>query len=78
MEHSTVRQLIRATTLSLLVLATTSGVAGSEVLASSPARSQPDGAASGSAPASDPGQPDPTSPPVPGPVPPLPGPGFYG
>ena len=78
MKHSSARQLITATTLSLLVLATTSGVAGAEVLAAGHSRSEPDGAAGGSAPASSSGQPDPTSTPAPTPVPPLPVPGASG
>ena len=42
MAHGTARKLTRAATLSLLVFATTSGVAGIEVLAASPAMAQPD------------------------------------
>ena len=42
MAHGTARKLTRAATLSLLVFATTSGVAGIEVLAASPAIAQPD------------------------------------
>jgi hypothetical protein len=41
MAHGTARKLTRAATLSLLVFATTSGVAGMEVLAASPAMAQP-------------------------------------
>jgi hypothetical protein len=54
-----VRKLTRAATLALFVLATTSGVAGLEVMAASPAMAQPNGPGDGSAPG--PGQPtDPT------------------
>jgi hypothetical protein len=42
MKHGTARKLTRAATVSLLVFATTSGVAGIEVLAASPAMAQPD------------------------------------
>jgi hypothetical protein len=52
MEHGTVCKLTRAAALSLLVLATTSGVAGLEVMAASPAMAQPDDPGSGSAPGS--------------------------
>jgi hypothetical protein len=41
MAHGTARKLTRAATLSLLVFATTSGVAGLEVLAASPAMAEP-------------------------------------
>jgi hypothetical protein len=41
MKHGTARKLTRAATLSLLVFATTSGVAGIDVLAASPAMAQP-------------------------------------
>jgi hypothetical protein len=41
MKHGTVRKLTRAGTLSLLVFATTSGVAGIDILAASPAMAQP-------------------------------------
>jgi Spy/CpxP family protein refolding chaperone len=77
MKHDTVRKRTRAVTLSLLVLATTSGVAAVEVIAASPAMVQPDGQSGGSA--QEPGwdQPDPTptstSTPTPTPAPvPLP------
>ena len=72
-EHGTVRKRTRAVTLSLLVLATTSGVAAVEVIAASPAMVQPDGQSGGSA--QEPGwdQPDPTPTPAPVPLPvPLP------
>lgn len=59
MQQSTIRQIIRAATLSLLVLATTSGIAGSPLAAAGPVPSLPD--------------PPPT--PTPTPVPPLPIPG---
>ncbi len=70
MEHSTVRKLISAATLSLLVLTTTSGVAGMTMMAGSHALSLPDGpgGASPQIPGLD--QPEPT--PTPTPVPPLP------
>lgn len=42
MKHGTARRLTRAATLPFLVFATTSGVAGIEVLAASPAIAQPD------------------------------------
>lgn len=42
MKHGTARKLTRAATVSVLVFATTSGVAGIEVLAASPAMAQPD------------------------------------
>ncbi len=72
MDHSTVRKLIRAATLSVLVLTTTSGMAGLAVMAASPAMAQPDGSGGGSAQgwASDPT--DPPAPPVPIPAP-IPG-----
>jgi hypothetical protein len=77
MERGTVRKRTRAVTLSLLVLATTSGVAAVEVIAASPAMVQPNSQSGGSA--QEPGweQPDPTptstATPVPLPVPlPLP------
>jgi hypothetical protein len=69
MEHSTVRKLTRAATLSLFVL-TTSGMAGLEVMAASSAISQADGPGGGSAQGSGLDKPDP--PPTPTPVPPLP------
>ena len=70
MKQDTVRKRTRAVTLSLLVLATTSGVAAVEVIAASPAMVQPDSQSGGSA--QEPGwdQPDPTPTPVPLPVPP--------
>lgn len=42
MEHGTVRKLMRAATLSLLMLATTAGVASLDVMAASPAMAEPD------------------------------------
>ena len=60
MAHGTVRKLTRAATLSLLVLATTSGVAGLDVLAASPAMAATDDPGSGSAPGS--GSPAPSDP----------------
>jgi hypothetical protein len=41
MKHGTLRKLTRAGTLSLLVFATTSGVAGIDVLAAGPAMAEP-------------------------------------
>jgi len=75
MDHSTARKLIRAATLSVLVL-TTSGVAGLGVMAASPAIAQPDGPGGGAAQGLGLDQPDPPPPPapIPPPVPPLPGP----
>jgi hypothetical protein len=67
MEHSTTRKLINAATLSLLVLTTTSGVAGLEVMAAGSALAQSEGSGDGSAQGLDPGQPDP--PPIPTPTP---------
>jgi hypothetical protein len=75
MEHGTIRKRSRAVTLSLLVLATTSGVAAVEVIAASPAMVQPDSQSGSSAqqPGGDQPDPTPTSTPVPLPVPlPLP------
>jgi hypothetical protein len=74
MDHSRARKLIRAATLSLLALATTSGVVSMEVMAASPAIAQPDGPGGGSIQGLDPDQPDPPSTPIPTPtpVPPLP------
>ncbi len=80
MDHSTVRKLIKAATLSLLVVTTTSGVAGLEVMAASPAMAQPAGSGGDSTQGTSSDQPDPTSTPapapapVPAPVPPLPAP----
>ena len=72
MEHSTMRKMIRAATLSLLVLTTTSGVAGLEVMVASSALAQLDGPAGGSAQGTDSDQPDPPSPPIPTPTTPTP------
>ena len=72
MKHSTVRKMIKGAAFSLLALATTLGVAGLGVTASSPAMSQPDGPGGGSAQRLGPDQPDPTPIPSPTPVPPLP------
>jgi hypothetical protein len=60
MRDGTVRKLTRAATLSLLVLTTTSGVAGLDVLAASPALAAPNDPGSGSAPGS--GSPAPSDP----------------
>jgi hypothetical protein len=51
MAHGTARKLTRAATLSLLVFATGSGVAGMEILAASPAIAQPNDQGSPFAPA---------------------------
>jgi hypothetical protein len=72
MKHSTARNIVGGATLSLLALATTLGVAGLGVTASSPAMSQPDRPGGGSVPRLGPDQPDPTPIPSPTPVPPLP------
>lgn len=75
MDHSRTRKLIRAATLSLLVLTTTSGVAGMEVMAASPAIAQPDSPGGGSTQGLGSDQPDPPTPiptPTPTPVPTLP------
>jgi hypothetical protein len=71
MEHSTVRKLIRAAALSLLVLTTTSGVAGLGVMAAGSATAQPDDSAGGSAlrMGSDQLDPLPTPTPIPTPTP---------
>ncbi len=60
MEHGTMRKLTRAATLSLLMLATTSGVAGLDVMAASPAMAASDTPGSGTAPGS--GSPAPSDP----------------
>ncbi len=62
MKHGTVRKLIRGTTLSLLALVTTSGIAGFEIMTAGSAMSQPGGPADGVTHAS---QPDPTAIPAP-------------
>ena len=72
MKHSTIRKVIRGAAFSLLALATTLGVAGWGVMASSPAMSQPDGPGGGSAQRMGSSQSDPTPIPTPTPVPPLP------
>lgn len=71
MKHNTVGRLIKATTLSLLVLGMTTDTAGLTVMTASPALSQPDGSGAGSSSAGS-GQPDPPSTTAPTPVPPLP------
>ena len=68
MDHNTARKLIRAATLSVLVLTTTSGMAGLAVMGASPAMAQPDGSGGGSVQGLGLDQPDPP----PTPVPPLP------
>jgi Spy/CpxP family protein refolding chaperone len=77
MERDTLRKWTRAATLSLLVLATASGVAAVEVMATSPAMVPPHGQSGGSAQGLGLDQPDPTPTSAPGPVPlplPLPAP----
>lgn len=70
MEHSTMHNLVKAASLSLLVLTTTSGLAGLELMAANPASSQPDGSGGGSAPGSGLDQADPPpAPPTPSTVP---------
>lgn len=65
MKHGTVRKLIRGTTLSLLALVTTSGIAGFEIMTTGSAMSDPGGLAGGSTQGSGSSQPDPTSIPTP-------------
>ena len=75
MDHSRTRKLIRTATLSLLLLTTTSGVVGMEIMVASPAIAQPDGPGAGSIQGLGSDQPDPPAPiptPTPPPVPPLP------
>jgi hypothetical protein len=48
MKHGTVRKLIRGTTLSLLALVTTTGIAGFEIMTADFAMSQPGGPDGGS------------------------------
>jgi hypothetical protein len=75
MERSTVRKVIRAASLSLL-LATATGVAGVEIVGASPAVADPVGAGSNPAPGSDPTDPPVTPTPSPTPAPgglPVPG-----
>jgi hypothetical protein len=72
MKHSTVGKLIRVTTLFLLALATTLGVAGLGIMAASPVLSQPDGPGGGPVQGPDLSQLDPTSIPNPTSTPPAP------
>jgi hypothetical protein len=65
MKHGTVQKMVRGTTLSLLALVTTSGIAGFEVMSASFAMSQPDGPGGGPTQGSGSDQPDPTSIPTP-------------
>jgi hypothetical protein len=62
MAHGMARKLTRAAALSFLVFATTSGVAGLEVLAASPAMAQPDQPSPFAPPAQDQPQPQPADP----------------
>jgi hypothetical protein len=71
MQHSKMGQLIKAATLSLLMLAMTSGPAGWQALAPEAAGSTPHGAGGGAVPGSGLDQPDPPTPTTP-PAPPLP------
>ena len=71
MQHSKMGQLIKAATLSLLLLAMTSGLAGWQVLAPEAAGAPPHGAGGGAVPGSGLDQPDPPTPTTP-PAPPLP------
>jgi hypothetical protein len=66
MEHSTVRKLIGAATLSLLAL---TGVAGLDVMAAGSAMAQPVGSGGGSIQGLGSDQPDPPSTPIPTPTP---------
>ncbi len=69
MKRGAVRKLSRAATLSLLVLATTLGVAAWEVMAASPAGVLPEGQGNGVVQAPGLDQPDPTSTSTPAPLP---------
>ena len=71
MQHSKMGQLIKAATLSLLMLAMTSGLAGWQALAPEAAGSTPYGAGGDAVPGSGLDQPDPPTPTTP-PAPPLP------
>lgn len=70
MEHHTARKLIQAVMSSFLVLTTTSGIAGWEMITANSAISQAGGPGGVSVPRPNIDQPDP--PPTPTPVPPLP------
>lgn len=70
MEHSTMHKLVKVASLSLLVLTTTSGLAGLELMVANPASSQPDSSGGGSAPGPGLDQADPPpAPPTPSTVP---------
>lgn len=72
MEHSTARRLIRAATLFILVLTTTSGVAVLELMTTGSAMAGADGPSGGSAQrfgADPPSTPTPTPAPIPAPTP---------
>jgi hypothetical protein len=71
MQHGKMGKLIRAATLSLLMLAMTSGLAGWQVMAPGAAGFTPRGSAGGAVPGSGLDQPDPPTPTTP-PAPPLP------
>ena len=65
MKHGTVRKLIRGTTLSLLALVTTTGMAGFGIMTADFAMSQPGGPDGGSTQGAGASQPDPTTIPTP-------------
>ena len=71
MQHRKMGQLIKAATLSLLMLTMTSGLAGWQVMAAEAAGSTPHGSGGGAVPGSGLDQPDPPTPTAP-PAPPLP------
>jgi hypothetical protein len=71
MQHSKMGQLIKAATLSLLMLMMTSGLAGWQVMSPEAAGSTPHGLGGGAVPGSGLDQPDPPTPTAP-PAPPLP------
>ena len=65
MKHDAVRKLIRGTTLFLLALVTTTGIAGFKIMTADFAMSQPGGPDGGSTQGSGASQPDPTTIPTP-------------
>lgn len=71
MQHSKMGKLVKAVTLSLLMLAMTSGLAGWQVMTPAAAGSTHHGAGGGAMPGSGLDQPDPPTPTTP-PAPPLP------
>jgi hypothetical protein len=68
MKQGAMRKLIRGTTLSLLALVTTTGIAGFGIMTADFAVSQPGGPDGGSTQGSGSSQPDPTSIPTPTPT----------